>query len=435
MNRRAMDPRELSKEVGSTAQRFAALVEEALRHDDANAPWLREALTELATGMEELRVAEEELVVQAEQLAASTMTIDAERERYAALFEFAPDGYVETDEHGKIVEANVAATRLLGVPARYLAGKLLHSFVAPDDRPMVRTRLAALTRQGEPDEVTVCIEPRDGPPRWAEIRAESHFDPVAKTTRVLWLIRDVSERMKLQHEIDALHVSVDLLSALSEVNRLVEGEEDAVSAVLARLVDLAAGSTSADAGVMLVGDDGVVAVRAVAGPAAADICEEQIRRGGPATLTQSDGRARIVPVEDMGAWPELARLALRHSVRGLICQPIRLDGMVKGTFNLYVRGDVGGAARMAELLADNAAATIANAQVYSGARNLAAHLATALESRGVIEQAKGILIAMQRCTADEAFDILRRSSQRQNRKLRAIAQEIVDKFAGQPKET
>lgn len=40
--------------------------------------------------------------------------------------------------------------------------------------------------------------------------------------------------------------------------------------------------------------------------------------------------------EIRGAWPELARLALRHSVRGLICQPIRLDGMVKGTFNLYV---------------------------------------------------------------------------------------------------
>ena len=42
---------------------------------------------------------------------------------------------------------------------------------------------------------------------------------------------------------------------------------------------------------------------------------------------------------------------------------------------------------------------------------------------------------MQRCKPDEAFDILRRSSQRQNRRLRAIAEEIVDKFAGQPKET
>lgn len=54
-----------------------------------------------------------------------------------------------------------------------------------------------------------------------------------------------------------------------------------------------------------------------------------------------------------------------------------------------------------------------------------------MQSRAAIEQAKGILMGAQRCTADEAFQILVRASQRENRKLRQIAEEIVSR-AQQP---
>jgi AmiR/NasT family two-component response regulator len=49
-----------------------------------------------------------------------------------------------------------------------------------------------------------------------------------------------------------------------------------------------------------------------------------------------------------------------------------------------------------------------------------------MKSRAVIEQAKGILMARHRCSADEAFKNLSRLSQNSNRKLRDIAQSIVD---------
>ena len=48
-----------------------------------------------------------------------------------------------------------------------------------------------------------------------------------------------------------------------------------------------------------------------------------------------------------------------------------------------------------------------------------------MASRAVIEQAKGILMAQRDCSADEAFDMLRRASQRENVKLRDVAQRIV----------
>ena len=52
-------------------------------------------------------------------------------------------------------------------------------------------------------------------------------------------------------------------------------------------------------------------------------------------------------------------------------------------------------------------------------------LQAALESRDVIGQAKGILMARQGLSADEAFDVLRRASQRTNRKLRDVAAEVA----------
>ena len=48
-----------------------------------------------------------------------------------------------------------------------------------------------------------------------------------------------------------------------------------------------------------------------------------------------------------------------------------------------------------------------------------------LETLPIIEQAKGILMGAQGCTEDEAFDLLRRASQRENRKLRDIAAGVV----------
>jgi len=53
------------------------------------------------------------------------------------------------------------------------------------------------------------------------------------------------------------------------------------------------------------------------------------------------------------------------------------------------------------------------------------HLERALVSRDVIGQAKGILMERYRITADEAFEKLRTASQRQNRKLAVLAEELA----------
>ena len=60
-----------------------------------------------------------------------------------------------------------------------------------------------------------------------------------------------------------------------------------------------------------------------------------------------------------------------------------------------------------------------------------ARLQARLDSMPVIEQAKGILMAQNRCGPGEAFDLLRRASQRANVKVSVLAQQMVEQMAAE----
>ncbi|MEU4199978.1 ANTAR domain-containing protein [Streptomyces sp. NPDC045470] len=59
-----------------------------------------------------------------------------------------------------------------------------------------------------------------------------------------------------------------------------------------------------------------------------------------------------------------------------------------------------------------------------------AQLRQALDSRPVIDQARGILMATESCTAEQAWDILRRTSQHTNTKVHEVAGEVVASATG-----
>ena len=106
---------------------------------------LPQAMEELQLSVEELRVAEEEMRVQNEELSRSRLRLEAERQRYQDLFEFAPDGYLVTDLEGVILEANRAAARLLNISPRFLRKRGLGTLIASHDLSEFQTRLLGLT--------------------------------------------------------------------------------------------------------------------------------------------------------------------------------------------------------------------------------------------------------------------------------------------------
>ena len=85
------------------------------------------------------------------------------------------------------------------------------------------------------------------------------------------------------------------------------------------------------------------------------------------------------------------------------------------------------AQRAAEAFATQAAVVLANAKTYWDARALGENLEEAMRSLATIEQAKGIIMSQSGVGPEAAVDLLRQASQRENRKLREIAQELVER--------
>jgi GAF domain-containing protein len=127
-------------------------------------------------------------------------------------------------------------------------------------------------------------------------------------------------------------------------------------------------------------------------------------------------------------WPPFSEAAAARGVRSVMSMPLIANHEGVGALNFYSRqvqafsdDDV----QIASQFSTQAAIVLANSQAYWDAQQLSQGLSEAMKSRAAIEQAKGILMGLQRCTADEAFQVLVRASQRENRKLRDIAADIV----------
>jgi GAF domain-containing protein len=163
---------------------------------------------------------------------------------------------------------------------------------------------------------------------------------------------------------------------------------------------------------------------------APEIDEAQYQSGeGPCMYAFRDQvQYRIDSTVEDGRWPEFARRAAAHGILSTLSVPLAARGRNLGALNLYAEKAYAFTEvheRTVRLFADQACIALANAQVYWDARQLTENLTQAIESRETISQAVGILIAAGGRTPQTAFQALVNASQRENRKVRDIAEEIV----------
>jgi GAF domain-containing protein len=207
-------------------------------------------------------------------------------------------------------------------------------------------------------------------------------------------------------------------------------QENTVESVLLAVAERAVARTAADAGsVTLLLKSRPTTVAATA-EVAALLDESQYEQGyGPCLdAVLADAPMEIPDMRAETRWPKFTPIAVEHGVLSSLSTPIPVLDSVAAAVNLYAtKPDAFCHADHAAVqeLVRYASAAIANIHLYDASRTLVEQLRTAAQSRAVIDQARGILMQMHRCTADEAFDILRRTSQHSNRKIRDIAAEIV----------
>jgi hypothetical protein len=162
---------------------------------------------------------------------------------------------------------------------------------------------------------------------------------------------------------------------------------------------------------------------------AADLDAAQLESGcGPLPNAVDGGMVATAELTSDERWPALSRLRRDGGARGAMSFGLVVGGTGTGVLTMY--SDVGEvfdrqALRIGDMLAAHAAMALGRTLERLAYLAQAEAWEHALASRDVIGQAKGILMQQRSVTADEAFHLLRQTSQRLNVKLRDVAQHVV----------
>jgi GAF domain-containing protein len=137
----------------------------------------------------------------------------------------------------------------------------------------------------------------------------------------------------------------------------------------------------------------------------------------------------IESLADEERWPNFKQRAFQEGLRSSLSVPLAVGDRAIGALNMYAfreRAFADGDIEMATAFASQTAVNLANIKLYESAVQLSENLNEAMKSRAVIEQAKGMIMMQRHCSADDAFQTLVAASQARNKKLRAIALEVVE---------
>lgn len=223
----------------------------------------------------------------------------------------------------------------------------------------------------------------------------------------------------------------DLRESLAGLARLGSGRlalEDLLTRVASFAVQAIPGADGA--GLTLLEEDRADTIVATA-PFVGEIDDIQYSiRQGPCISAAST--AQTVMSGSLGGdqrWPRFGGKIARLGVHSVLSLPLVTPDGVVGAMNVYAHEKNAfddRAAELGQIFAVPAAIAVQNAQVLAQTRRLAEQLQAALEARGIIDRAVGIVMSRSGVTEHEALERLRTMSQHEHRKLVVVAQQMID---------
>jgi GAF domain-containing protein len=218
--------------------------------------------------------------------------------------------------------------------------------------------------------------------------------------------------------------------AFDELGRMSFAEHSLAS-VLQKVTDLAARVLPGEAvtSVTIIAE-GRSSTVAASGPLALELDRVQYAQdAGPCLDAARSGK--VVEVPDTSAddrWWPFPQVAAERGCRGVLSFPLPPQELITGGLNVYARTSQPLDQRIREVatrFAAYAVVPVSNMYLYESAVERAGHLRAALDSRAVIDQAKGILMERFKLSADQAFSALAQVSMESNTKVRDIAERFV----------
>jgi GAF domain-containing protein len=219
--------------------------------------------------------------------------------------------------------------------------------------------------------------------------------------------------------IGALDVGYDVVELLNNLTRMS-----------ADLIDVDS------AGLLLADGAGVLHVLAASSENTRLLESFQVQRHqGPCLDCFATGTQVIVPdlAVERDRWPQFAAAADTAAVRSVHALPLRLRDNVLGALGLFSSqpGELGtDDLLLGQALADVASVSLVQDRAAADRELVISQLQTALSSRVVIEQAKGVLAQQGAIDMNDAFLALRRYSRDRNLRLSDAAQAVVDRSVG-----
>jgi GAF domain-containing protein len=232
-------------------------------------------------------------------------------------------------------------------------------------------------------------------------------------------------------ETPSLHAAQQtVLEALVDLHRHLD-DSATLGETLQQVAVRAHGALpSCDTAAITVYVDGEYRTAAMAGTPAQSLDDAQYESDtGPCLDAHRTGQVVEVPdLERAGRWPEFRAAALEHGFASSMSLPLVVGPSRHGALNLYSTrlGPLEEPmAQLAETFARKASVAVANVVTFSKLRDTVDQLSQALDARDQIGQAKGILMARHKITADEAFQMLVDTSNRANIKVREIVKDVI----------
>jgi GAF domain-containing protein len=222
----------------------------------------------------------------------------------------------------------------------------------------------------------------------------------------------------------------EVTGALETLTSALDSEDDFTVLMQRMCEQVTKAVPGVDEATLTLLTDGAPVTAATTSDIAAALDRDQYAAGdGPCLQAARTGDlVRVSVTEVADRWPTFVRDADSAGFGSFLSAPLAVTDGQTGAINCYsARGH--GFAELDEKLLDlytsAATALLRTYARYGRARDTAEQLRIALDSRAVIDQAKGILMALRQISADEAFTLLVEQSQRENVKLRDLATRFV----------
>jgi PAS domain S-box-containing protein len=197
--------------------------------------------------VEDLHIHQIELEMQNDELRKTQRKLEASRDRFSDLYDFAPVGYMTASDKGFILEANLTMAAMLGVERIYLIGKPLGRFIIKHDQDRNYLFRKNLLETKTHQTLELKLIRKDGTWFYARLEGIAVEDPEENTPLIRIAVTDITERKQAEEALKKAHDELDrkvkartaeLTKANTKLKREIEERKLAVQTLEHALVEI-----------------------------------------------------------------------------------------------------------------------------------------------------------------------------------------------------